>query len=139
MNAKSKNFDFSDFDMEAPPREAELHDRHGDPIGLTVTIVARQSDSYQKSLKAIKNRVYQAQQRGKNLTADDRFDNEERLFISRIQSWSIAEPLKGKVGDLAFNPQNVREIFYRTGAFGVALREQVERVAAELDEGFDSE
>lgn len=130
---------FGDFDMEAPPRDVELKDRHGKPIGLTVTVVARQSDKYQRAFKAMKNRVYHTQQKGKNLTADERFDNEERIFIARVSGWSISGALKEKVGDLDFNPSNAREIFFNTGPFGVRLREQIESVASELDEGFDEE
>lgn len=135
----TNKFDLSDFDIAAKPREVSLKDRKGEPIGLTVTVVAKESVDYQKAIKKIKSKAHAKAAKGKQLTVEERFDSEEQIFVARLGGWKIKEPLKSKVGDLAFNFRNARELFFNTGPFGVAMREQIDAVAGEMDEGFDEE
>lgn len=139
MSNKINEQDFADFDMAPQPREVELTDRKGEPIGMTVTVVSKYDDRFQKALDQMQRKAAVARQKGRNLSADDQIDNLQRAFIARIDGWTVSGPMKEKVGDLSFNPRNAKTIFFGLGKFSAAIRDQIDRVATELDQGFDDE
>jgi len=107
----------------------ELDVRHfqtGEPIGLRITLLGTDSETYQKAVRA-QQRSMQAlllKNRRHRVTAEEMEDNALDLLVALTRGWS---PFNLDGQDYPYSPANARALYRRFGW----IREQADQYAQE--------